>query len=167
MVATNYHPQPSTPGGGPEHGREIIPTDLHKAYQLPAEPVEIWETAFGDGWSGYTLAGGRALCVMETISADWPSQVVLAVLGRIVANLVQHCPVCRARPRLGAGEYHGRPVDGFMVHESQCPLSDPGLADLMAAGGDPPGAMPDLPRYWVAWIPTLKAGYRPRRGLVA
>jgi hypothetical protein len=150
----------------PEFGVEIIPADLHRAWRMPEKPVEVWEEAAPDGWSFYHLPDGKAACIMETVRADWPAVFVHMVLCRVVANLTCVCPACGAGARLGSAVYQGRPVDGFMTHENACPLSDPALSSIFAAGGDAHAEMPPPPRYWIVWVPRLRPGYRPRRRFV-
>jgi hypothetical protein len=147
----------------PEFGAEIIPTDLHKAWRMPEKPVEVWEMAGpSEGWSVYTLPGGKVGCVMETVRADWPKAFVHGALCRAIANLTRVCPACHAPLRLGPAMNEGRPVDGLMTHEDACPLSDPALAAIFKEGGDKPPEMPSPPRYWVVWVPRLRPDYRPR-----
>ena len=151
----------------PELGQEIIPADLGKSWRMPEKPVEVWEAAGPEGWSIYTLPGGKAACVMETIRVAWPTAFVHAVLCRVVANLTRVCPACGAGARLDSTVYGGHPVDGLMEHEGTCPLSDPGLASVLASGGDAHAGMPRPPRYWVVWIPRIRPGYRPRKRFAA
>ena len=150
----------------PEFGVEIIPADLHGAWRMPEMPVEVWEEAGPDGWSLYSLPGGTAACLMETVRAGWPAAFAHAVLCRVVANLTRVCPACAAGERLESAVYEGHPVDGFMVHENACPLSDSALAAILATGGAP-GNLPQAPRYWIVWIPRLRPGYRTRRRFAA
>lgn len=147
----------------PTSGIEIIPADLGKAWELPARPVEVWEEEAAPGWSAYTIAGGSArLVVMETITPAMPRPLVLAALARAIANASGICPACSARFDLRAGTHDGRPVDGFMEHETACPVADDGLREA-AAGIVGTAALPALPRVWVVWVPRLRQGYRPRR----
>lgn len=146
----------------PEFGVELVPADLHRAFEMPDQPVEVWEDAGPGGWSIYTLPGGKVGCLMETVHAGWNAAFVHAALCRAVANLTQHCPCCSAGVVLTAGPA------ATMAHENACPLSDDGLAlAFRNPGADPSGTIPPAPRYWVVWVPRLRAGYRPRRGFAS